>query len=370
MKMDAGMKGFLTASAKFHATVKDLEIGLIASCAELGKVLEVPEAELKAEPDNGEGAKKVCGAVGAKLSAFMKANAEASLSVELVPPKCYADIEVMAKCLGDCGSPISPGEFKASCEGGEISGECSGKCEGSCKVEAGAECKGTCNASCSGKCDVKFSGKCGGTCKGKCDGKDSKAKCEGTCEGSCDASAEGSCGGSCEGKCSGSCEAKASGSCKGSCSGGCDVEMKAPKCSGEFKPPKVSIQCQARCGAEAAASFKCDPPGVKIVAKGKASADVQKVIAGLSVALPKIAEIGMGKAKGIATAGAGLAMQLEGAVSGAASAGAKVAVCAGIAVSGVASAVGAVDVNISASVNVSASASGSAGGSAGGKTGG
>jgi len=368
IKLDAQLKGFLDASAKFSAVVKDMEVGLIASCGELGKVLDVKADDLKAEPKDGEGAKKVCGAVAAKLSAFMKANAEASLSIELTAPKCYADVDTMMKCLGDCGSPIQPGEIKASCQGGEISGECSGKCEGNCTVEAGAECKGSCNASCEGKCEANFSGQCGGNCKGKCDGKDSKAKCAGTCEGSCDADANGSCGGSCEGKCTGTCTAKASGSCSGSCSGGCDVDFKAPKCSGEFKPPKVSIACQAQCSAKAAASFKCDPPGVKIVAKGKASADVQKVIAGLQVALPKIAEISMGKAKAIGQAGAGLAAQLKGAVDGITKAGAKAAVCAGVAVEGVASAAAGIDVNVQASVSVSASASGSAGGKAGGGT--
>ena len=198
-KLDAQAKGFLEASAKFTGLVKEMEVGLIASCDELGKALEMKDEELKADAKDGEGAKKVCGAVSAKLEAFMKANAEAQITIELTEPKCYADVETMMGCFGDCGSPIQPGELKASCQGGELSGSCSGKCSGSCVVEAGAECKGTCQGSCSGKCEAKFSGKCGGNCKGKCDGKDSKGKCEGTCEGSCNASAEGSCGGTCSG---------------------------------------------------------------------------------------------------------------------------------------------------------------------------
>ncbi len=360
-KLDASAKGFLEASAKFTALVKEMEVGLIEACGELGKALDVPEAELKAEPKDGEGAKKVCGAVSAKLDAFMKANADAQLSIELTAPKCYADVDTMMKCFGDCGSPVQPGELKASCEGGEISGKCDGKCSGSCQVEAGAECKGTCSGSCSGKCDAKFSGTCGGKCDGKCDGKDSKgASCAGTCEGKCDAKAEGTCGGACEGKCDAKCEVKATGKCEGTCSGGCDVDVKEPKCSGEFKPPKVSIQCQAQCSAKAAANFKCDPPGISIVAKGKGKIDA-KVISGLRKALPKIAEIGMGKAKAIGEVGVTLATQVKDAAQGIAKAGAKAAVCATVAAEGVASAVGGIKVNAEVSVNVSASASGKAG---------
>ncbi len=361
--LDASAKGFLEASAKFSALVKEMEVGLIDACGELGKALDVPEAELKAEPKDGEGAKKVCGAVAAKLDAFMKANADAQLEIELVAPKCYADVDTMMKCFGECGSPIQPGELKASCEGGEITGKCDGKCSGSCKVAAGAECKGTCQGSCSGKCDAKFSGKCGGKCDGKCDGKDSKgAACAGTCEGKCDAKAEGSCGGNCEGKCDASCEVKGGAKCEGECQGGCDVDVKEPKCTGNFKPPKVSIQCQAQCGAKAAANFKCDPPGINIVAKGKAKTDISKVVMGLRVALPKIAEIGMGKAKAIGEVGVTLATQVKDAAQGIAKAGAKAGVCATVAAEGVASAVGGLKVNAEVSVNVSASASGKAGG--------
>ncbi len=363
LQIDAKMKGLLDAAAKFDKLAMEVEVGLIESCAELGKALKVPEAELKAEPKDGEGAKKVCGAVGAKLDAFMKANASLNIGITLTAPKCYADIDAMTKCLGDCGSPVSPGEFKASCQGGELSGECSGKCEGSCQMEAGAECKGTCSGSCSGKCDAKFSGKCGGKCNGKCDGKDSKgAACAGTCDGSCDAKAEGSCGGSCEGKCDAKCEAKVTGSCKGRCTGGCDVNFKAPSCTGSFKPPKVSIECQSQCAAKATASLKCDPPGINITINGKASAEVTEVIAGLKKALPKIAELNYQKGKALVMAGKELGEQVKGSVDAIGKAGVKALTCATIAAEALVGASVGVGVSVDVSVKVNASATGKAGG--------
>ncbi len=371
LKIDAKLKGLLGAASKFDKLVTEVEVGLIEACGELGKALKMPEAELKAEPKDGEGAKKVCGAVAAKLEGFMKANASASLSLTITPPKCYADIDAMTSCFAECGSPVSPGEFKASCQGGEISGECSGKCEGSCQADVGADCKGTCGGSCSGKCEAKFNGKCGGKCNGKCDGKDSKgAACAGTCDGSCDAKAEGSCGGTCEGKCDVKCEMKASGSCKGKCSGGCDVAMKAPSCSGEFKPPKVSVECQSQCAAKASASLKCDPPGLTVVVNGKSNAELEAVIVGLKKALPKIVEIGTAKGKAIVKAGINLGEQVKGSVDAISKAGVKAGVCAAFAAEAMVGASLGIGVSVDVSVKVSGSATGSAGGSAGGKAGG
>lgn len=359
--LDPKMRGLLEASAKFDKLAVEMEMGVIEACGELGKALGMKDEELKAEAGGGEGAKKACEAVAGKVDAFFKANADVKLGIELSPPKCYVPIDATVECLKGCGSPVSPGEFKASCQGGELSGECSGKCEGSCSVEAGAECTGTCSGSCSGKCDVKFSGKCGGKCNGKCDGKDSKgAKCAGTCEGSCDAQAEGSCGGKCEGKCDAKCEAKVTGGCKGQCTGGCDVDFKAPSCTGEFKPPKVSIECQTQCAAKAAAALKCDPPSIAITLNGKSSAEVTALIGGLRKALPKIVAIGEGKGKALAKAGVELGTQVKGAVDAIGKASAKAALCAGIAAKGVASAAAGVTLSVDVSVKVSASASGSA----------
>jgi len=369
VKADAGVKGFLDASSKFKGAVDKMEVDLIASCRELGKGIGMSDDELKGDPDGGKGADKVCSAVGAKISAMVKANADAQLTVEITPPSCGADIEAMQSCFQECGSPIKPGELKASCSGGEISGKCDGECKGSCTVEAGADCKGSCTGSCDGSCDASFSGTCGGKCDGKCDGNDSKgAKCAGNCVGKCDAQAHGSCGGSCSGKCDASCEVKGQAKCSGECHADCSVEMKAPKCSGEFKPPSVSVDCQAKCAAKGAASVQCNPPMINIVAKGKVTTDVNKLISALRVSLPKIVKIQLGSAKALGKAGVNLVAQIKGAANGVASAGIHTAGCMTMAVTQTVDAAASIDVNVKASVNVSGSVSGSAGGSAGAKT--
>jgi hypothetical protein len=175
-EVEGKIKGFLEAAYTLDKVMIDMEAGLMASCGELGKNLGMAEGELKAEAGGGKGAEKVCAAVAAKIKGALKANAEAKLSVQIDPPKCYADIDFMTKCLGDCGSPVKGGKLEASCKGGEISGKCDAECKGKCAVEAGAECSGTCKASCSGKCDAGFKGTCGGKCDGKCDGKRARAR--------------------------------------------------------------------------------------------------------------------------------------------------------------------------------------------------
>lgn len=363
-EVEGKVKAFLDASFTLDKMIADMEIALIASCGELGKELGMPEGELKAEPAGGEGAKKVCAAVAAKIDGTLKANAGAKLSLEVGEPKCYVNVDAMTDCLGKCGSPVDPGKLEASCEGGEISGECSAECKGSCTVEAGAECSGACSGKCEGKCEVDFKGTCGGNCDGKCDGKNTKGKCEGTCEGKCDASASGSCGGSCEGSCSAECKMEGKADCKGSCSGGCSAEIKEPQCSGDFKPPSVDPSCHLTCTAKGVASAKCDPPTVKVKVEGKANAEIEKLVVALQVVLPKIAKIQLGAAKQIAMSAAGVVKAGAEVKDVAVNAGAKALVCIAAGIEASASASAAIDVNIEASASVSTSASGEA--SAGG----
>jgi hypothetical protein len=359
-QVEGKVKSFLEASFTLDKLIADMEVSLIASCGELGKELGMSDAELKAAPKGGEGAKKVCGAVAAKIDGILKANAGAKLSLEIGEPSCYVNIDAMTDCLGKCGSPVDPGKVEASCEGGEISGQCSAECKGSCTVEAGAECSGACSAKCEGKCEASFKGTCGGKCDGKCDGKNTKGKCEGTCEGKCDAGASGSCGGTCEGSCSASCKMEGKADCKGSCSGGCSAKVEEPQCSGEFKPPSVDPSCQLSCTAKGIASAKCDPPTVKVKVSGKANAEIDKLVVALSVALPKIAAIQLGAAKQIGASAAGVVKAGADVKDVAASAGAKALVCIGVAAEAAVSASASIDVNVEASASVSASAEGSA----------
>jgi hypothetical protein len=329
-EIQASFKGLLEATFSLDKLTLEMETGLIASCGELGAALGMPETETKAEPAGGEGAKKVCAAVAAKVQGMLQASAEAKLSVEIGEPKCSADIEALTKCFAECGATVSPGEFKAACEGGEISGTCEGECKGSCSAEAGVQCTGACD----------------GTCEGKCDGKDTTGKCDGKCEG----------------KCSGGCKAEGAAKCEGNCSGECSVEVKAPKCSGEFKPPSVSADCQMNCSAKTAASVTCDPPSVNIKVEGKGSADIEKLVAALQVALPKIVKIQLGTGKRLVaqvTAVAEAAAKLPDMAAGMAGMGAlKGAVCATMAVEMI--------TGCSASVSVNVEASASVGGSVGG----
>lgn len=325
-EVEGKLKGFLEAVYNLDKLALDMETGLIESCGELGKAMGIADAELTAEPDGGEGAKKVCGAVAAKVEGNIKAAGEVSLSVEIGEPKCYVDIAAMSDCLGTCGPAIDPGEFEASCEGGEVSGECSGECSGGCTLEAGAECGGKCN----------------GTCEGKCDGEDSSGSCAGKCEGSCSAT----------------CEVEGAAECKGSCSGGCSVELKAPKCSGTFKPPSVSVDCHANCAAKLAADLHCDPPSLSIKLEGEASADLEATIKGLEVALPKIILIWKGMGAQLVTTGEALVKQGQELPNIASKAGLQGIACIAMA--------GKMAVSASASISVNVEASASVGGSVGG----
>lgn len=358
--LNGQIKAFLDASAKLKDATAKMEIGLVESCAQLGKDLGMKEEETKAEPKgDGKAAEKVCTAVAAKVKATIDATAKGQLTLTITEPKCYADIDTMMKCFDECGSPIKGGKLEASCKGGEIAGKCEAECKGSCTLDAGAQCTGTCKGSCSGKCEANFQGTCGGKCDGKCDGKASKnAECKGVCEGKCDAKAEGQCGGTCEGSCSASCEVKAAAKCEGSCKGGCSVDIKAPSCSGKFEPPEVSVDCQVSCGAKAAASIKCDPPELKVAFKGAASVDGVKLVGALQKTMPKIVKIQLASGKRIleavkAVGEAGVKLK-----DGAVKAGGKAVVCIAKAIEATVSATASIEVNVSVSAKVNGSATG------------
>ncbi len=358
-KVQAKVKAFLNVSYDVNKTVVTLETDLMTSCAALGKDLGMAEADLKAEAGGGKGAEKICNAVAAKLKTMLAAQAEAKLAVEFDPPKCYADVEGMSKCMDECGSPIEPGKLEASCSGGEISGKCEAECKGKCTVEAGAQCTGTCRAACTGSCEAGFKGTCGGKCDGKCDGSTAKGTaCAGTCEGKCDAKAEGTCTGTCNGSCSGSCELKAGAKCSGSCSGGCSAQIKEPKCSGDFKPPTVDVECQQSCANRAAATAKCDPPNVRVTANGKINTEATKVIAALNKNLPTIIRLSAGTGPKIKVGAEGIVKTGEGMVKVVGDAGGKALACIKTGVDATVKATTSINLEVKASVSVSASATG------------
>ena len=105
---------------------------------------------------------------------------------------------------------------------------------------------------------------------------------------------------------------------------------------------------------------KCEPPSVTVRAKGKANAELDKLIAALRVSLPKIAAIQLGAAEKLGKAGAGVAAQGQGLVSAASTGSAKLLVCLKAAIEANVSAAASVDVNVKASASVSGSAKGGA----------
>jgi hypothetical protein len=359
--VEGKLKGALAASANLQKLAVQIEGDVAAACGQLAKDLGASDDDIAPKEEGpGKKAEAACQAA-VKVMGELKAKASGSLTVDVTPPKCSASMEAMADCAASCDASIKPGEAKVECEGGEISGSCEGECSGTCTVEAGVECEGTCSGECSGSCEANFSGKCDGTCKGKCDGKDKEGKCAGNCEGSCEGSGKGKCGGTCKGTCSASCEMQGKADCKGSCSGGCSVEMKAPKCSGEVKPPEMSAECQANCDAELNANVECTPAGVVVKLEGAADADAAgKLQAALEANLPALLKVTLGMKGRLEGVMANVQASVEGigaVVKGAGTAGLKVMGCVTAAVQAQAQA--------SASINVSVSASASASGEAG-----
>lgn len=353
----AKLKGGVAAAAELKLVADQIDADLKLGCGGLAKDLGATE-DFKTGEDACKAAIKIVGEVKAKLGAKL----DVKLDVE--PPKCGAEMSVVADCAAKCDATVSPGSAKVECEPGKLQGECSAQCEGSCEVSGGAKCDGEC----SGKCDVAMTGHCDGTCDGKCDGKPGKAACAGKCEGKCDAEMSGSC----SGQCSGSCKLKAKAECKGTCSGSCTAEMKAPKCTGEVKPPQMSAECKAHCDAKAQAKVTCSPAHVVARVDGGADAALQaKFKAALTKNFPIIAKVALGMGpRAVKLAGnvkelvGGLQATVQGAVSAGGVTGAQLGACVAAPFKGAIDGAASLQANVSVSVNVSASASASGGGSA------
>ena len=359
-ELEGKVKAALAAGANLQKLAADVEADVAKACGDLAKDLGADKKDLKPKEDGpGKKAEAACNAAS-KLIGEFKAKAKGTLKVDVKPPVCSASMNAMAECAGKCDAKVKPGEAKVECEGGKISGECSGKCEGECTVQAGAQCEGSCSGECSGECSAEISGKCDGTCEGKCDGKDTKGKCAGTCEGKCKGNAKATCNGNCKGTCSASCTATAKGQCKGECSGKCDVEMKAPKCSGEVKPPEMSAECKANCDAEVSAKMECRPATVMVKIDGAADAQAaMKLKAALTANLPALLKVTMGmkgKLEGVVKNVEASIKGVEAAVQGGGDAALKVGAC----FVGSLKAQAEASVQIDVSVKASASASGSA----------
>lgn len=260
----AKLEGFMLATAQFTRAAAALEGSLKDSCIAMGNELGMSSGELSGD------VRTVCNAVGVKLREEMSdLSASASLRIEVAatPPRCEISMEAYAGCTAECDIEVDPGEVP-QCEGGEIRGSCSAQCQGSCTVEVQGSCSGSCQGSCEGGCQ----GVCNGVCEGECSSRNAEGQCNGTCSGTC----HGSCSASCQGSCEGECTVSGQASCQGSCSGGCSVEYTEPVCTGEWRAPSVSAECQASCEARLEANVECTPGHTEIVITGEINENIRE----------------------------------------------------------------------------------------------
>jgi hypothetical protein len=360
-KASGKVKAGLGAAVEIKGLADSVDADLKTGCGGLAKDLGA-SGDYKTGEEACKAAIKVMGEVKAKIGA------KAALKLDIKAPECKASLDMYADCAGKCDATIKPGSAKVECEPGKMAGECDAKCEGTCDLSASAKCEG----SCSGSCDADIKGSCGGKCDGKCDGKTSKgASCAGTCEGKCDAHVDGTC----SGKCGGSCKMKAGAKCEGTCTGKCSVDFKAPKCTGEMKPPEMSADCKAKCDAQVQGHAECSPASVGLRVEGAANAEAAATYkAAIEKNLPVVLKVAIGVGeRGVKMAGnvSGVVEGVEGSVKGMAGdplAGGKLAACVAAPFKGAIDAAASLkaNVNVSVEVKASASASGSAGGKAGG----
>jgi hypothetical protein len=349
-KLKAGVEAAVELKAFADRIDADLKVG----CGGLAK-------DLGSEEKFEDGQSACRAAIQAMDSARAKLGASAHVVLEASPPHCAASMEAMADCAAQCDASVKPGSAKVECEPGKLSGSCGGECSGTCDMSAEGSCEGTCE----GSCEASFKGSCGGECVGKCDGKDSKGACAGTCEGRCESHARGQC----KGKCGGRCELKAKAHCAGTCTGSCSVEMKAPKCTGEVTPPKMSAECKAHCDAKMQAHVECKPANVVVRIKGAADAKAAAAYRlALEKHLPVVLKIAIGigqRAEGAAANVRGVVGGLEGSIeaigksSGDAVSGAKLVACVAAPFRAAVDAAANVQASVKVSVDVKASASAS-----------
>ncbi len=357
------LKAATAAAVDVKGLADQVDADLKAGCGGLAKDLGAPG-------DFKDGSAACEAALKALNDTKAKIGASAKFTLVVKPPECRASLDAYADCAGKCDAKVSGGKAKVDCEPGKLSGTCDANCEGTCDVSGGAKCDGTCE----GTCDADIHGQCGGKCNGKCDGQTSNgASCAGTCDGKCEGNAKAEC----KGKCGGSCKLKASAKCEGTCTGKCSAEMKAPKCTGEVKPPQMSADCKAHCDANVQAKADCTPASVGFAMSGKGDVEAfNKLKAALEKNLPLILKVAVGMVDTIPKIAANVEAVVQGAqatvteVAGHASGAAalqagQLGVCLGDTFKGALGAAGSLKANASVSVKVSASASAS--GSAGTK---
>jgi hypothetical protein len=200
-----------------------------------------------------------------------------------------------------------------------------------CRVNVDATAKAA--AECEGKASADIGATCSGVCKGQCDG---------TCAGK---AGTGGSGGDCNGECKGT--------CRGDCEGHANVD--------------ASAQCKASASVKASVDMQCTEPELDISADAKLVVDKSKAemtINGLKAGLPQILSVKarLEPLKYAVEAWASAARELKDAGPMLAKSFKDQARCISGQIAAAAQMIGAIEANVSVSVEVSASASGTVGG--------
>jgi hypothetical protein len=349
------IKAGAAAAAEMNALAGKLDSDLKVACGNLAHDLGV-QGDYKDGQDACKAAVKAIGDTKAKLGA------KAKIVLDATEPHCGVDVKAYGDCAGKCDASVQPGKAEVKCEGGKLQGECSGKCQGDCELSAAAQCTGECD----GSCDAEIKGTCSGKCTGKCDGKAVPASADGKCEGVCDGKCDGNVKAECKGKCGGSCKLSGHAECKGTCTGSCSVEMKAPRCSGEVEPPKMSAECKAKCDASVQAKAECTPAHVAVRVIGAADPQAEALfIKAIGKDLGPVLTLALGTGKVADRLAGEMKVVIDGAQASIQAGSdpmtvARLSACISAPFKGALDAAASVRANVSVSVSVQASASGSA----------
>jgi hypothetical protein len=137
--------------------------------------------------------------------------------------------------------------------------------------------------------------------------------------------------------------------------------MKAPKCSGEVKPPEMSAECQANCKAEVNGKLECTPASAMVKVEGAADAQAAaKLKMVLTKDLPALLKVTMGMKGKLEGVVGSVQSSLEGAQAAVTSGGdaaLKVGACFAASLEAQAQASASINVSVKASASASGSAS-------------
>ena len=272
------------AVADFSGIAAAAVTDLTTACRSMAQSLDATQADLDAAEAKAPGTEQMNAYCALAVTAIgtVKGQANATLKIDFVPPKCEASVSAKGSCQAKC-DVSGKCDLKANppkCTGGTLEISCKGECKG----EAGAsvKCEGSCTGNCSGSCTAEGGVKCAGKCEGTCEGAggagtsgvDAQGNCQGTCKGTCAVTAPSvKCEGSCNGSCDASCKATATASVK--CDGSCDVGGEPLQCTGGKLEGgcQVDAKCDASCDASVSAKAECTPPQITVTFSG--AADVQ-----------------------------------------------------------------------------------------------